>query len=87
MTIVGTVAKGSIIHKQLQEFTTPNLEVSCTQNNNPCAVQVNYWSPGYGSTHPTPYTQRKEQPQLNLNDGTPDPCSLGAKGIRCARNF
>ena len=28
MTIVGTVAKGSVIHKQLREFTTPNLVAS-----------------------------------------------------------
>ena len=75
MTIVGTVAKGSIIDKQIQDFTTPNLIASCTQNNNPCAIQVN-GSPASGSTHPTPNTQMQEQPQLNLNDGTPDPASL-----------
>ena len=85
ITIVGTVAKNSIIHKQLQEFTTPNLVSSCTQSNNPCAVQLN-WSPARSSTHPTPNTQRQEQPQLNLNDGTPVPSSC-AKGIRCARYF
>ena len=70
-TIVGTVAKGSIIHKQLQEFSTLSTVASCA-NSNSSVVQVNL-SPSCCSSHSTPRTQGQEQAQSNFNNETPNP--------------
>ena len=43
MTLVGTVAKGSTIHKQLQHYATPSLISTSISSDRP-AVQLN-WSP------------------------------------------
>ena len=70
-TIVGTVAKGSIIHKQLQEFSTLSTVASCA-NSSSSVVQVNL-SPNCCSSHSTPSTQGQEQAQSNFNNETPNP--------------
>ena len=58
-TIVGTVAKGSIIHRQLQEFSTPSTVASCA-NSISSVVQVNL-SPSCCSSHSTPSTKSKNR--------------------------
>ena len=65
-TIVGTVAKGSIIHKQLQEFTAVNSVESC-MNRVHCTE-----STVCVSSHLKVYTQGQYQPQTSHNDGAPD---------------
>ena len=71
-TIVGTVAKGSIIHKQLQEFSTLSTVASCANSNSSVVSQVNL-SPSCCSSHSTPSTQGQEQAQSNFNNETPNP--------------
>ena len=74
MTLVGTVAKGSTIHKQLQDYATPGLIPTSINSNRP-AVQVN-WSPVCSTSHTTEELTanhvQKEKDQ-SLNDGSPGP--------------
>ena len=70
-TIVGRAAKGSIIHKQIQEFSTLSTVASCA-NSNSSVVQVNL-SPSCCSSHSTPSTQGQKQAQSNFNYETPNP--------------
>ena len=74
MTLVGTVAKGSTIHKQLQDYATPGLIPTSISSNRP-AVQVN-WSPVCSTSHTTEeltanHVQREKD--QSLNGGSPGP--------------
>ena len=66
MTLVGTVAKGSTIYKQLQDYATPNLIPTSISSNRP-AVQVN-WSPEELTT-----SHVQGEKDQTLNGGTPGP--------------
>ena len=74
MTLVGTVAKGSTIHKQLQDYATPGLIPTSISSNRP-AVQVN-WSPVCSTSDTTEelranHVQREKD--QSLNGGSPGP--------------
>jgi len=74
MTIVGKVAKGSIIHKQLQDFTAPNSLVPTSVNGSSSVAQASLTSVSItllttGEAMLQPPCQITNQVQGRLNDG------------------
>ncbi|XP_044178662.1 uncharacterized protein LOC122960515 [Acropora millepora] len=73
MTIVGKVAQGSIIHKQLQDFTAPNSLVPTSVNGSSSVAQasltsVSMTSQATGEAMLQPSCQLTNQVQGRLND-------------------
>ena len=73
MTIVGKVAKGSVIHKQLQDFTAPNSLVPTSVNRSSSVAQASLTSVSITSQTPEevilqPSCQLTNQVQGRLND-------------------
>ena len=73
MTIVGKVAKGSIIHKQLQDFTAPNSLVPTSLNGSSFIAQAGLTSVSITSQTTEeailqPSCQLTNQVQGRLND-------------------
>ena len=73
MTIVGKVAKGSIIHKELQDFTAPNSLVPTSVNRSSSVAQasltsVSITSQTIGESILQPSCQLTNQVQGRLND-------------------
>ena len=74
MTLVGTVAKGSTIYKQFQDYATPSLIPTSISSDQP-AVQVN-WSPVCSNPQTTEElitNHVQGEKDQTLNGGTPGP--------------